>query len=354
MIDALHLPVPPEDPPAGPSLELDAQFGEMERAAQGKPESQYGKTVELATEPDWKETARLARLLSERSRDLRVLGRLAMADLHLDGLPAFAAVVKTIREHLETMWPQLHPQLDPEDDNDPLQRSNALLMLQDPARVLKLLRDLPLASAVREGVVTWRDLAALNGALEPEAGRERLTDAVVRGRFAGTDRAALARLSDGVESLLLDVPGIVAAFDTAGAAGGGPDLTDLVKLIKEFRRDLKRYEPPAADDAPADDSASPAAEEGASPEVGPGQHGARASRAMAFRSIPLVASREDAVHALGLASAYFAANEPSSPAPLLIDRVIRLAGLPFMDILRDMAPDGLQQAQVIVGPLKQE
>lgn len=353
MIDALHLPVPSKDAPAGPSLELDAEFGEMERAAQGKPESQYGKVIEAATGPDWKETARLARLLSELSRDLRILGCLAMADLHLNGLPAFAAVVKTIREHLETMWPQLHPQLDPEDDNDPLQRSNALLMLQDPARVLRALRDLPLASAARDGTVTWRDLAVLNGTLEAEEGRERLTDAVVRGRFAGTDRVALTQLSDGVDSLLLDLPGIVAAFDTAGAAGGGPDFTDISKLVKELRRDLKRYEPPVEDDALVEGEAESPADGLAVMDTLPGQHGARVSRAAPFKSIALVTTRDDAVHALGLASAYFVANEPSNPAPLLIERVIRLAGLPFMDILRDMAPDGLQQAQVIVGPHKE-
>jgi len=353
MIDALNLPVPSEDPPAGPSLELDAQFGEMERAAQGKPESQYGKVIEAATEPDWKETARLARLLSERSRDLRVLGRLAMADLHLNGLPAFAAVVKTIREHLETMWPQMHPQLDPDDDNDPMQRSNALLMLQDPARVLKVMRDLPLASKPREGTVSWRDLAVLNGAAELEAGRERLTDAVVRSRFAGTDRTALTQLSDAVESLMVDLPGIAAAFDSAGATGGGPDFADLLKLTKDVRRDLKRYEPPALDGTLAEDGTEDAGADIDEQVSGLTQGGGRLSRAAPFTSITLVTTRDDALHALGLASAYFQANEPSSPAPLLIDRVVRLAGLPFMDILRDMAPDGLQQAQTIVGPPKE-
>ena len=349
MIAALHLPDPPDGTPAGPSLELDAQFGEMERAAQGKPESQYGKVIEPATEPDWKETARLARALSERSRDLRILGRLAMAELHVGGLPAYAAVVKTIREHLETMWTQIHPQLDPEDDNDPLQRSNALLMLQDPGRVLKTLRDLPLASAPREGVVTWRDIAILSGSVPPEEGRERLTDAAVRGRFAATDRAALALLSDSVESLVADVPAISGAFDSAGAAGGGPDLSDLSRVVREIARDLKRYEPAALNEVPVGDDANGAAEDGSPADPMPRGHGAAVNRAAPFQSIALVSTREDAIHALGLAAAYFTANEPSSPAPLLIDRVLRLASLSFMDILRDLAPDGLQQAQTIVG-----
>ncbi len=78
--------------------------------------------------------------------------------------------------------------------------------------------------------------------------------------------------------------------------------------------------------------------------------GAQPARAASLRSIAALTSRDDALRALELAAAFFRANEPSSPLPLLIDRACRLATLPFMDILRDLAPDGLQQAQVIAGP----
>ena len=47
------------------------------------------------------------------------------------------------------------------------------------------------------------------------------------------------------------------------------------------------------------------------------------------------------IAALNRASAYFRTNEPSSPLPMLIDRARRLSEMGFMDILRDLAPDGL-------------
>src|SRR3954447_15323846 len=118
-----------EDAPAGENLELDPEFGALERAAQGKPEVQYGSTIEPAVPPDWKETASIAEGLMERTHDLRVMVHLAIARLHLDGLVGFARVVRLIRRQLESEWPYVHPQLDPEDDNDPMQRSNAVLRL---------------------------------------------------------------------------------------------------------------------------------------------------------------------------------------------------------------------------------
>ena len=46
---------------------------------------------------------------------------------------------------------------------------------------------------------------------------------------------------------------------------------------------------------------------------------------------------------------YFAQHEPSHPAPLMIERVQRLIELDFMDIIRDLAPDGVHQLENIFG-----
>jgi len=40
--------------------------------------------------------------------------------------------------------------------------------------------------------------------------------------------------------------------------------------------------------------------------------------------------------------------------PFLLDRARRLAEKNFIDILRDMAPEGLGQAQTVVGVVEQE
>jgi type VI secretion system protein ImpA len=331
------------DDPAGPNLEFDADFGALERAAQGKPEQQFGATIIPAEDPDWKSVDALATSLLERTRDLRILGHLALAKLHLAGLPAFAQILSVIRQLLDERWDAVHPQLDPEDDNDPTLRANALLRLAEPLRVLRVLKDLPLAASLRAGRVAWRDVAILNGALEPEEGRPKLNEAGVRAAFADTDQSRLAAVRGALTSLIADTLAIPAAFDRHAGPATGPDLTELTKLLRELQRVTERYAPadiavpeeiPVMGEAPAMAESSPAA-----PVRG----------AVTAASLGPVTTRSDALLLLDLVVAYYERYEPSSPLPLLIGRARRLADKDFMDILQDLAPDGLNQARNIAG-----
>ena len=336
-----------DERPAGDNLELHPDFGAMERAAQGKPEVQYGSTIEAAVPPDYREAAQLAEALLTRTHDLRVLVHLAIARLHLDSFPGFARVVTTIRQELEHNWAHVHPQLDPEDDNDPMQRSNALALLRDPARVLRTMRDLPLAGNPRIGRVAWRDIAIMNGVIEAEADKQKVTTAEVLGLFRDSDKAQIAAIREGLDTLLTELPQIIEVFDRHAGPGSSPDYDPLIKLLRDIQREVAHYQAATAD-APAEDAqaadadAAPAADGAAAPVA--------AARAVAsITGIRSLTKREEALYALDLVANYYRNHEPSSPLPLLIDRARRLAGMEFMDILRDLAPDGLSQAQLVAG-----
>ncbi|VAW53117.1 Uncharacterized protein ImpA [hydrothermal vent metagenome] len=64
-------------------------------------------------------------------------------------------------------------------------------------------------------------------------------------------------------------------------------------------------------------------------------------------------SREDVIKALDMACNYFKQNEPSSPVPLLLQRAKRLVSMDFMDIIRDLTPAGVTQAEDIGGTSSQ-
>lgn len=347
---ALLAPVS-EDAPTGPNLEFDPDFGALERAAQGKPEQQYGNTIIPAEEPDWKDVAAQASALLERSRDLRVLAHLAVARLQLAGLPGFAEILTLTRELLEARWDSIHPQLDPEEDNDPTLRANALLRLGHPALVLKKLRTLPLAGSPRVAQFAWRDVAIAIGAMEPDADTEKPSESAVRAAFRETDPARLTTLREAAAQAGAAAKAIPEAFDERSGQGTGPDLADLTKQLNDIVRTIDRFADfgaaPAdeAADEPADDDTAPVPAAEGSPAAAP----ARRAGGVSAASLTEVTTRADAVRLLELVVRYYQRYEPSSPLPMLIERARALAEKDFLDILRDLAPDGLSQAENIVG-----
>jgi type VI secretion system protein ImpA len=343
---ALELPEISPEAPAGENMENDAAFGELERAARGKPEQQAGSVIIPAEDPDWQDVADQATALLGATHDLRILHILALARLHLQGIEGFAEVLAAITGKLQDNWADVHPQLDPDDDNDPTLRANALLGLADSGRVLRVLRDLPLVVSSRAGKISWRDISISIGAIEPPDDRDKLTEATIRGAFADADQERIAAMRDALTTAIADTAAIPAAFDANSGYGTGPDLSELTKLLREMSRFFDRYAP--AGDAPAEPHDDAASDDGAAQQDAAGDAPPRARGASAA-SLGAVTTRADALRLLDLAMAYYETYEPSSPLPLLIGRARRLAEKNFLDILRDMAPDGLDSAVGLAG-----
>ena len=355
LADVELLPDIADDAPAGPNLENDPDFGALERASRGKPEQQYGATIIPAEPPDWKEAEALASGLMERTRDLRVLTHLAIARLNLRGFAEFAEVLTQIRLQIELRWESVHPQLDPEDDNDPTLRGNALFRLQDPSNVLRTMRDLVLATTPRSGPVRFRDIAIFRGTIDAEPGAEKMSEPQIRGAFSGTNPERMALLREGVALAVAQIGKLPAAFDDHAGSGNAPDFSNLRKMLLDIQKELNAFEV-LSDAPPEEEPEAAAADTGGATASDDGEAGAAPRRAgtaraaFSVRSVTTVNNRADAIYLLELASTYFRTFEPSSPLPLLIDRARRLSSMDFMDILRDLAPDGMNQVQVVAGP----
>src|SRR5215469_10827371 len=108
------------DAPCGVDLSYDVRLQELETLVRGKPETQFS----AAEPPDWKQLRTRCMELFEESKDLRVALTLCVALLQLQGLAGFREGLSLIEGFLKQYWPTFHPQLDPADDNDPLQRMN--------------------------------------------------------------------------------------------------------------------------------------------------------------------------------------------------------------------------------------
>jgi type VI secretion system protein ImpA len=165
----------------------------------------------------------------------------------------------------------------------------------------------------------------------------------VRSAFQDTDPAFPARVREAAAAAAKSVAAIPLVFDDKAGPGTGPDFTDLGKLLAEIVRYIDRY---AVAAAPGGGEAVPAADDDSSaPSAAP----VRGGSAMSIASLTEVTSRADALRLLDLACQYYRRHEPSSPLPLLVERAQRLAEKNFLDILRDLAPDGVMQAQTIIG-----
>ena len=65
-----------------------------------------------------------------------------------------------------------------------------------------------------------------------------------------------------------------------------------------------------------------------------------------------ITTREDVIAALDKVCEYYNQYEPSSPLPLLIQRCKRLVSANFLDIIRDIIPEAMPQAEAIRGRLE--
>ena len=62
-----------------------------------------------------------------------------------------------------------------------------------------------------------------------------------------------------------------------------------------------------------------------------------------------IRTRADAVRALERVCDFLARNEPTNPAPLLIRRAQRIMTMPFIEIIRELAPEAMGQVENITG-----
>ena len=354
-VEALLAPVSAESP-CGENLEYDPDYVAMELAAVGKPEQQFGDTVIPAEDPEWREVRGKALELLPRSKDLRIGVYLTRAAARTDGLVGLADGLALLAGYVEKYWDGVHPQLDPEDDNDPTLRVNSLASLTDGVATLKGVREAILVRSKALGKFCYRDVLVASGELPPPAGTEKIEQTSIDGAFADCDPGELRETGLTLRRAQQQAKALEAGFSDKVGAGSGPELDALHDLIgamaklvnqKMSARGISLDETSgAAEEEPAaaagDDGAAPAAQAASS-----GSNGQKARAPAALTGD--ISSREDVIRALDKICDYYKRYEPSSPVPLFLIRAKRLASKSFLEILRDLTPDAVNQALAIGG-----
>jgi type VI secretion system protein ImpA len=275
-----------------------------------------------------------ALLLAQRTRDLRVAIALARAGARLDGFAGFATGLALVHGLLERQWDTVHPQLDASDRDDPTMRLNALDPLADADTLIADLRAAPLSGA--RGSITVRQVELAFGKVDAIAGESAVSEA---GALQGL--ADAAQQTTGLLDAMLAVHAQVRAIETlVGAKVGAARAPDL-KVLRHVTEALAKAAQAARGEAVASGDGGSA--DGAA--ASPARRGDNGSG-----GVPgAIGSRDDALQALDRVCDWIERHEPTNPAPLLIRRAKRLMTKNFMDIIRDLAPDGLSQVERIAG-----
>ena len=324
-------PLADPDAPCGPDLEYDDAYLELMRLAQGKPETQFGP----GEPPDWREVRDKSQALMERTRDLRVALLWLRAGVNRTGFSALSPGLRLVHGLLSNFPAHLHPLPDP-DDGDQYARANALAMLPQLDGLLGDLRQSVLFSLRGAGELRVRSIAVALGQLPAKAEetpftRDQLTQMIVSAieqnpEFADQPRAALAELQS-----------LERSMDESLGASSVPDLgpiSDLIKMVLSVM--------PVSNDASATDTGD-AAQDGSfarSDASGGSRQGA---------ALGSVMSRDDALRAIDMVCDYLDRTEPTNPAQLLLRRARRMVNHNFLQLIKELAPEALNEAARVMG-----
>jgi len=277
--------------------------------------------------PDWAEIKRLASDGLRRSKDLRVLAYLGTASLRTDGLPVFTETLSAASHWLDTYWADTYPRV----DEDVIARRSALNCLADPMAVIDGLRKTPLVASRQHGRFALRHMDIAAGTISPSGSETKPSEAQINAAFAEMETEQLQALSVRIAAALVAVKAIADKMSGAAGAEAAPEFGPLTQVLGRIARVLE---------------VQLAMRAGSSGDASASSTALTASGTIAVGAI---GSRQDAIRALDAVAEFFRRNEPSSPVPMFCDRAKRLVSKDFLEVLADVAPDGVAQARLMGG-----
>lgn len=330
------------DAPCGPNLKATFAYVEFERLTREKPAQFNGKTlITPAEEPAWRDVVKHANTLLLRSKDLRIAVALTRGLVHTAGWAGLAEGLSLVRQLLEVFWNDIHPQLDPDDEDSPTLRINVLGELAQEDTLLAPLKRQVLVSAPRAGRFSLRDISLATLPPSATAGETKasIDPGLIQAAFTEIDLEELRRTAAVVDASREQVAGIDRFIGQKLGAAQSENLAKLTRVIQDAHRilaDKIALRAPAVDAENGDGSMSEAAARNGQSATGPG-------------APSMIRSRDDVVRALDAVCEYYRAREPSSPVPILLNRAKALVSKDFLEIIQDLVPDGMSQLRLIRG-----
>ncbi|WP_448511910.1 type VI secretion system protein TssA [Photorhabdus laumondii] len=325
-----------QEHPGGEDLEYSAEFIHLIQLSQGKAEQQFGDFIIPTQEPDWRQIEKSALALLARSKDLHIIILLMQAWCRQHGLVGYAQGLMLLEQTVARYWETLWPAVEQDGDPDPLMRINALQGLGDGFALAKQVRQCEFAR--RNGItLTVADIMkCLDGSSTEES------------PFPGGIDLLIAELQQGEAPVIKLIPQIAATLqcliNTLRSHLGDSGLPDMRRQMATFHH-LVQLLTSQSDTAQIE-------EESQHPLSGNGNNTHQPSLSNSWQPSS-IQNREQAQQALEAVRQYFLLHESSHPAPLMIARVQHLINQDFMNIMRNLAPEAVDQLEHFLGCKKQ-
>ena len=330
--------------PCGEDLEYDAEFIELEQLLKGKTEVQIGDTFQEAEPPNWREVIKACESLLNRTRDLRVLISYFAALVETEGFIGAEQGMLLINTLIETRWDTIYPLLDPDDECDPTERINILMTLCDLNATLKPLQIIPLVESKAIGCFSLRDIHIAEGKITPitDDNEELASLANIEAAIQDCDRQQLQQIATAVSNSLDYLNNLEKFITEQVGITDAPSFSELRKLLKEIASVMTTWLEKLGinenDTEDLDDN-----------EV------SQENIKTPIKKISTgINNSQDVIKTLNQICEYYYKNEPSSPIPLLLKRVVGLVGKDFMDVLKNIAPSGVEQVEFLSGSNEKE
>lgn len=341
-MSALLAPISP-NAPCGDDLSFSSEFDEIQELRRADdPTLDQGEWVTALKVADWPAVVKLCdELLSQRSKDLRLLVWRVEALAQVRGYGGLAEGLRDCTAACRDYWDGMHPL--PE-GGDMEQRAGSIRWLL--AQLQRLARALPVTQAAsgRFTLAQLDEARQLQGAIERDPdhagalqqGKVTLAQferarGDTRHDFLRDNAVALSEARDQLHALqaLLDPklgeegPSFVHAKQA---------LADALHAVQKLARDAGAFAGNDVEDAePAPDMAEPVA---ASADDAGAAAGTRQAPAGPLRT------RAQALQQLREVAAFFRRTEPHSPVAFLADKAARWGEMPLQQWLREVVKDG--------------
>jgi len=373
--------------PCGPDLRGDPEFRDIEDAP--------GDFATLKSPELLQVVARCDAFL-QRTRDHAPALVALQAAVRTGNLMLANAALRLVKDYAEVYWDDFHP--GPADEMA-MARINEISALARPAAMTLPLQRIAIAAMPapsQQGFTAAMIALACDPVAEwSSADEEALATQVEAGQMSATQARAVRPNREGARTLRLimrvlsadaraadaeadvggedlDLPadmvrglavGLVGQVADAGLqlqqmsdllydlnavydarAGDSASLGSVFSLLKAIIGDLDRFVAtfPAEEAAMAfDDAAAVAPADGVA-------GGAPAVATPRGFVVTTPQSRADVLQAIDAIARFYTEREPTSPVPLMLNRVRSWIGMNFIELMREIAPDGLHEAEKLL------